>query len=99
MQQFTGISRPTLYRLVPQLKKERIILFTREVGGSSFYRLNVNDSRVVSMLKMDFDPINEEMTAGKFDEGGRAKDAQRYPTSARHKSTTVSRKRRTGHSV
>jgi len=68
MQQFTAISRPTLYRLVPELEKDGIILFTRQVGGSRFYRLNVADPRVASMLQADFAGINEELAAGQFKE-------------------------------
>ena len=68
MQQFTAISRPTLYRLVPELEKDGIILFTRQVGGSRFYRLNVDDSRVSSMLQADFGSINEDLMAGRFKE-------------------------------
>ncbi len=68
LQRFTGISRPTLYKLVAELEKERLVMFTREVGGSRFFRINMDDPRVVSMLQVDFSRVNEELMAGRFDD-------------------------------
>jgi DNA-binding transcriptional ArsR family regulator len=89
MQQFTGISRPTLYRLVPELEKDGIVLYTREVGGSRFYRLNVDDPRVASMLQADFSRINEELAAGRFKEDD-AGTAKRRPSTTARRARPVS---------
>jgi len=66
MHHFSGVSRPTLYPLVDALESERILVRTREVGGSRFYRLNTTNPKVVAMLQMDFRQTNEELSAGGF---------------------------------
>ena len=65
---FTGISRPTLYKLISKLEADGILAFTREVGDSRFYRMNLDNPRVASMLRMDFGQISEELMAGRYDE-------------------------------
>jgi len=77
LQQFTGISRPTLYKLVSELEKERLVVLTREIGGSRFFRINMEDPRVVSMLQMDFNRVNVNLMAGRFDDAGTTR--QRMP--------------------
>jgi len=68
MAEFADIARPTLYKLVPELQSERILTFTRSVGDSKFYRLNVVNPRIVSMLQVDFEGINKELAAAAYDE-------------------------------
>src|SRR2546427_6423623 len=73
MSEFAGVSRPALYGLVERLAKEGLISMTRTVGDSRFYRLNLEDPRVLSMLQMDFSSTNELLESGKFAGGGSGK--------------------------
>src|SRR2546422_1700741 len=73
MSEFAGVSRPALYGLVERLAKEGLIALTRTVGDSRFYRLNLEDPRVLSMLRMDFSSTNELLESGKFADGGSGK--------------------------
>ena len=60
------VSRPTLYRLVAAMEGEGLIVQTREVGGSHFFRLATESPKVVAMLQMDFRQVNEELAAVRF---------------------------------
>ncbi len=68
MAEFAEIARPTVYKLVAELEGEGMLTFTRSVGDSKFYRLNVADPRIVSMLQMDFEGISKELVAGVYEE-------------------------------
>src|SRR3989442_4804055 len=68
MAEFAEIARPTVYKLVDQLVGQDILTFTRSVGDSKFYRLNVANPRIVSMLQVDFEGINKELAAGVYNE-------------------------------
>ena len=68
MAEFADVARPTLYKLVADLQCEDILTFTRSVGDSRFYRLNVANPRIVSMLQMDFEGINKERASGAYGE-------------------------------
>lgn len=61
LQEFTGVSRPTIYGLIEELVAERMLAPTREVGGSRFFRLNTRNENVVAMLRLDFDAINRSV--------------------------------------
>ena len=63
------VSRPTLYRLVAAMEGEGLIVQTREVGGSHFFRLATENPKVVAMLQMDFRQVNEELAADRFRKG------------------------------
>ncbi len=67
MAAFAEIARPTLYKLVAELQSQGMLTFTRSVGDSKFYRLNVANPRIVSMLQVDFEGINTELAAGVYD--------------------------------
>jgi DNA-binding transcriptional ArsR family regulator len=67
LHEFTGIKVPTLRRIIRELKEERIIVYTRRVGRSKYYRLNADDPHVVSLLKTARDFINEELASVQFD--------------------------------
>ncbi len=66
MAEFAEIGRPTVYKLVGALLGQDMLTFTRSVGDSKFYRLNVANPRIVSMLQMDFEGINKELAAGVY---------------------------------
>jgi len=66
MHRFARVSRPTLYRLVAALEKEGLVVRTREVGGSHFFRLATENPKVVAMLQLDFRQINEDLAANQL---------------------------------
>jgi hypothetical protein len=68
MAEFADTARPTVYKLVAELLGKDMLMFTRSVGGSKFYRLNVANPRIISMLQVDFEGINKELAAGAYDE-------------------------------
>lgn len=68
MAEFADVARPTVYKLVADLQGQDMITFTRSVGDSKFYRLNVANPRIVSMLQVDFEGINKELAVGVYDE-------------------------------
>ncbi|SRR5713226_2697559 len=59
IQEFTEISRPTLYRLIGELEAENMISLTREVGASRFYGLNTQNEKVIGMFQLEFEAINK----------------------------------------
>src|SRR5438093_44543 len=61
IQDFTEISRPTIYRLIEELEGEKMIYLTREVGASKFYRLDTRNDKVVRMLQLEFEAINKSL--------------------------------------
>ncbi len=61
LNEFTGISRPTLYDLIKELQDDSMVVRTRVVGDSNFYRLNTESSKVVFMLQADFGRINQDL--------------------------------------
>ncbi|MCX6818645.1 MAG: helix-turn-helix domain-containing protein [Candidatus Aenigmarchaeota archaeon] len=48
-----GISRPTLYKLLPKLIKEGIVKPTRIIGRVQLYSLNMENERAKALLKME----------------------------------------------
>lgn len=60
---FAEIARPTVYKLVAELQGQGMLTFTRSVGDSKFYRLNLANPRIVSMLQVDFESISKELAA------------------------------------
>jgi transcription initiation factor IIE alpha subunit len=63
MHQFTGIKKDSLYRLIRELKEERIIMCTRMVGRSKYYRLNMSDPRVVSLFQTAHEFLNKGLAS------------------------------------
>src|SRR3990170_189552 len=68
MAEFARIARPTVYKLVAELQNQGMLTLTRSGGNSKFYRLNLENPRIVSMLQVDFEGINRELAAGVYDE-------------------------------
>lgn len=98
IQEFTDISRPTIYSLVGELETEKMISLTREVGASKFYGLNTQNEKVIRMLQLEFEAINkgllEQSTPSR-----RAVSAQSIDSSTRraalgHRSTSLLTARR-----
>ena len=61
IEEFTEISRPTLYRLIGELEAEKMISLTRLVGASKFYALDTRNEKVIEMLQMEFEAINRNL--------------------------------------
>jgi len=61
IEEFTEISRPTLYRLIGELEAEKMISPTRLVGASKFYALDTRNEKVIDMLQMEFEAINRNL--------------------------------------
>jgi DNA-binding transcriptional ArsR family regulator len=68
MAEFAKVARPTVYKLVTDLQSQGLLSFTRSVGASKFYRLNLANPRIVSLLQMDFEGINKELADGIYDD-------------------------------
>ncbi len=96
MAEFADIARPTVYKLVAELQSQGMLTFTRSVGDSKFYRLNVANPRIVSMLQVDFDGINKELAAGAYDE---MPDSAKQPAKSRAGSHLRGRLSLRGHMV
>ena len=74
----TGISRPTLYRLLARLIDAGIVAHTRRVGGSRFFRLNVDNPRVTALLQLDFEQINRELARTGFGQRPEASRSKKW---------------------
>jgi len=61
IEEFTEISRPTLYRLIGELEAEKMISLTRLVGASKFYALDTRNEKVIEILQMEFEAINRNL--------------------------------------
>ena len=51
----SGVSRPTVYKILEILLKKNLIIKTRESGNSSLYQLNMENKLVKIILKFDFE--------------------------------------------
>lgn len=56
-----GIGRATLYRIWEELIKNEIIIFTRTIGKSKLYRLNVQNPKIKKLIEIDDMLIIEEL--------------------------------------
>lgn len=48
------VSRPTLYKLLDNLVKEKLIYITRTTGKSKMYRVNIKSPTIQSIIRSDF---------------------------------------------
>jgi len=48
-----GIGRATLYRIWDTLIKNKIIVFTREIGKAKLYKLNMENPRIKKLVELD----------------------------------------------
>ena len=81
MAEFAHVARPTIYKLVSELQSQGMMTFTREVGDSKFYRLSLENPRIVSMLQVDFEATNKELASGMYDEMPGSREAPEKSTS------------------
>ncbi len=51
----TGVSKPTIYKVIRNLLKERLIVVSRKIGRSKLYKLNTGDEIVKTILKFEFE--------------------------------------------
>ena len=49
------ISRPTLYKIIENLIKKKLVIKSRTVGNSPLYQLNTKNKLVRTILKFDFE--------------------------------------------
>jgi len=57
------ISRPTVYKILPKLIKNKIVIPTRTIGRIQLYTLNKDNQKVKVLLKME-----EMLLKGSFEE-------------------------------
>ncbi len=48
-----GISRPTLYKVLPRLVKKGVVKSTRTIGRVRLYSLNAENEKVKALLKLE----------------------------------------------
>ena len=96
MAEFADIARPTVYKLVAELQSQDMLTLTRSVGDSKFYRVNVANPRIVSMLQVDFEAINKGLTDAAYDE---SPDSTREPAEARAGGRLLGRRSSRGRTV
>lgn len=63
MSAFAGVSRPTLYGLVDRLAEDGLLVHTRTVGRSRFYRIDRGHPVVRSLLRQDFAKARDQAEA------------------------------------
>ncbi len=53
--EYSKVSRPTLYKILPKLIRMGMLIETRKIGKSSMYKLNLKNEIVKKMLKFDLE--------------------------------------------
>ena len=48
-----GVSRPTIYKILPKLVKEKVVLAARKIGNITLYRLNEQNEKVRALMKLE----------------------------------------------
>ena len=92
MHEFTGISRPTLYPLTEELERDGMIVLTREVGGSRFFRINLEHPKVAWMLRRQFEGITKAVHAGRMGKSPQRRTARSGRPARARVSSTPSRR-------
>ena len=92
LEEFAEVSRPTISKLIEELKHDDFVVPTREIGSSQFFRLNTDNPKMIAMLQADFEHTNEELAATNFGES-RA-EARRTARKIRPKKSSVRAVRR-----
>ncbi len=99
MHEYTKVSRPTLYLLTERLEREGILLLTREVGSSRFFRINVGHPKVAWMIRTEFEEINKAVNALQRDRVSRERPARTRKPQARPSRAAARRAAMTRRSV
>lgn len=60
-----GISRPTVYKVLPDMIKEKIILSTKKIGRIELYSINPESEKVRRLMKLEAVLLNESFPAEK----------------------------------
>lgn len=64
-----GVSRPTIYKILPLLVQSGEVKATRKVGRIEFYSINLENARVKILLKLEKLLLKESFAgAGRSDE-------------------------------
>lgn len=58
LSEYASVSRPTLYSIIPELVRKKLLVETRIVGKSKMYKLNIESELVKTILKLDFELAN-----------------------------------------
>ncbi|HII53524.1 hypothetical protein COT30_01160 [Candidatus Micrarchaeota archaeon CG08_land_8_20_14_0_20_49_17] len=65
----SGISRPTLYKVLPKMVNAKLVVLTRVIGNVQLYMLNAKNERIQALLKLEefllkrsFEEIGEKGT-------------------------------------
>ncbi|MBI2101458.1 winged helix-turn-helix transcriptional regulator [Candidatus Woesearchaeota archaeon] len=56
-----GVNRNTLYKAIDELLSSKLIAFSRRIGSSKFYKLNLSDPIALDFVKLFDKIINIEM--------------------------------------
>jgi len=84
LSEYANLSRPTVYGLADRLLKNGLLVHTRTIGRSRFYRINREDPIVLSLLRSDFAKAREAAEAAYArwrHSGARARPGRRVPRS------------------
>jgi len=55
------INRSTLYKVITELSENAILTFSRKIGSSTFYRLNIRNQKVMSLIDIFDKAINKAL--------------------------------------
>ena len=84
LSEYASLSRPTVYGLAERLLKDGLLVHTRTIGRSRFYRINRENPVVLSLLRSDFAKARaaaEAAYARWRQSGARARPRRRVPRS------------------
>ncbi len=48
-----SISRPTIYKILPDLMKKGLVISTRTIGNIELYKLNIENERIKALIKLE----------------------------------------------
>ena len=51
----TGVSKPTIYKVIRNLLKEGLVVVNRKIGRTKLYKLNTRSEIVKTILKFEFE--------------------------------------------
>lgn len=51
----TGVSKPTIYKVIRNLLKEGLVVVNRKIGRTKLYKLNTRNEIVKTILKFEFE--------------------------------------------
>ena len=78
----TGVSRPTVYKIIKTLEDSKLVIKTRKLGKSNMYKLNLKNKLVRTILKFDFEIAK---IIADIEEKNRTKHYKPVPSSSKSK--------------